>query len=194
MRWLFEIGSTSRKKKREDNIMEKTAIAYASDIIQGNTGGIIDRAFQKARIERYAKENHIRIIAWFEDENFNEFMFGRPKIKELITARESHDYLLVERVGALSSKWKEVRAMLRVMGGKNVKVQSTTTLWDCISQMARSHYRNTIAPSHAIPRAVQAVLTERKRRGYLIGAARGYFFREQRCSAGLFAAKEIGQP
>jgi DNA invertase Pin-like site-specific DNA recombinase len=165
------MGSIFRKQQKKESIMEKTATAYASDIIQGQTGRIIERAFQKARIEKYAKENNIRIIAWFEDEAFNECMFGRPQIKELITFRKPHDYLLVERIGTLSGKWKEVQAILRVMEAKRVRVQATTTLWDCISQMARHHYRNSTMPSHAIPRATQEIAAERQRAGYLVGVA-----------------------
>jgi hypothetical protein len=136
--------------------MEKTAIAYASDIILGNTGEVIDRAFQKARVEEYAKENNIKILAWFEDEAFSEYLFSRPKIKEMIAFKEPYDYVLVERVWTLSRKWKEVKALLKVLESKQVRVQATTTLWDCVSQMARHHYRNAAMSFDMIPCALEA--------------------------------------
>jgi hypothetical protein len=135
--------------------MEKTAIAYASDIILGNTGEVIDRAFQKARVEEYAKENNIKILAWFEDEAFSEYLFSRPKIKEMIAFKDAYDYVLVERVWTLSRKWKEVKALLKVLEPKQVKVQATTTLWDCVSQMARHHYRNAAMSFDMIPCALE---------------------------------------
>jgi hypothetical protein len=121
--------------------MEKKAIAYTSDIILGNTGLVIEREFQKKRIEEYAKENNIKIVAWFEEEAYNENPVGRPKIQALIGYDEPYDLLLVERTWAISRRWREVRALLKMMDNKNARVEAATTLWDCVSQMARTYYR-----------------------------------------------------
>jgi hypothetical protein len=135
------VESNSIEAKGKETTMEKKAIAYTSDIMLGNTGEIIERAFQRKRIEEYAKENDIKVVAWFEDETYNENLFSRPKIKELVAYTESYDLVLVERTWAISRKWKEVRSLMRVLENKKARMEATTTLWDCISQMARNYYR-----------------------------------------------------
>jgi hypothetical protein len=121
--------------------MEKRAIAYTSDIILGNSGEIIESAFQKKRIEEYAKENNIKVVAWFEDEAYNENLVARPEIQSLIAYEDPYELVLVERTWALSRRWKEIRALMNVLDNKKVRIEATTTLWDCVSQMARSYYR-----------------------------------------------------
>jgi hypothetical protein len=121
--------------------MEKKAIAYTSDVILGNSGEIIERVFQRKRIEEYAKENNIKVVDWFEDEAYNENLFARPNIQALIACKEAYDVVLVERTWALSRRWKEIRAFMKVLEDKKVRLEATTTLWDCVSQMARSYYR-----------------------------------------------------
>jgi len=121
--------------------MEKKAIAYTSDIILGNTGEVIEREFQKKRIEEYAKENHITIAAWFEEEAYNDTLFARPKIRELVAYKEPYDLVLVERTWALSRRWTEIKAFIKVLEANNGRMECATTLWDCVSQMARNYYR-----------------------------------------------------
>ncbi|MBN1656252.1 MAG: recombinase family protein [Deltaproteobacteria bacterium] len=134
--------------------MTKRAIAYTSDIILGNTGEIIERAFQRKRIEQYAAENGVEIVAWFEDEAYNENIFARPRVKEMLEYREPYELVLVERTWAISRKWKEIRAMMQVLESKHARVEATTTLWDCVSQMARNYYRpaqrKVESPSYAL--------------------------------------------
>ena len=121
--------------------MEKKAIAYTADIILGNTGTIIERALEKKRIEEYAKENHITIVAWFEEEAYEENPFARPKLKEALAYHEPYDVVLVERVWTISRKWKEVRGVMEAWEAKKARVECATTMWDCVSMMARNHYR-----------------------------------------------------
>jgi hypothetical protein len=125
----------------KERTMGKKAIAYTSDIIVGNTGVIIERAFQKKRIEEYAKENNIEIVAWFEDEVYDEELFSRPKIQALAAYAKPYDTVLVERTWALSRSWKEINAFIELLDTKKARMEATTTLWDCISQMARNYYR-----------------------------------------------------
>jgi hypothetical protein len=121
--------------------MEKKAIAYTVEIVLGNTGLVIEPAFQRQRIERYAKENDITVVAWFEEEGRHEDLFARPKIKELTEYKEPYDLVLVERTWAISRRWREIKALMKVLEDKHAKLEATTKLWDCISQMARAYYR-----------------------------------------------------
>lgn len=123
--------------------MEKKAIAYTSDIILGNTGEIIERDFQKKRIEEYAKENDIKVVAWFEDDIYNENPIARSQVQALAAYKEPYDLVLVERTWAISRKWKEIRAFMELVDNKKARMEATTTLWDCVSQMARNYYRPT---------------------------------------------------
>lgn len=121
--------------------MKKRAVAYTSDIILGNTGEIIERKFQRERIEAYAKESQIEIVAWFEDAMYSENLYTRPKVREMLSYTEPYELVLVERTWAISRKWKEVRTLLKVLEFKNVQMEAATTLWDCVSQMTRNYYR-----------------------------------------------------
>jgi hypothetical protein len=131
--------------------MEKKAIAYTADIVLANTGWVIEREFQKKRIEEYAKENNIKIVAWFEEEAYHENPFLRPKLQELIGYTEPYDMVLVERTWAISRRFREIKGLMKLVENKKAKVEATTRLWDCVSQMARHYYhRGTPMPACAL--------------------------------------------
>jgi len=145
--------------------MEKKAIAYTTDIILGNTGMVIDRASERKRIEEYAKENGITIVAWFEEEVYEENPTARPKLNAALACTEPHELVLVERVWAISRKWKEIQGVIKLFETKNARVESTTTLWDCVSMMARNHYRTTgrvacaVEDDNHVPESINLVET-----------------------------------
>jgi hypothetical protein len=136
--------------------MEKRAIAYTAEIILGNTGEVVSHEFQKARIEEYAKENGIEIIAWFEEGIYKEHLFAREKLAEMLTFKKPYEYVLVERVAAISRKWTEVKTLLNLFGAKHARMECATTLWDGVSQMARTFYRKPYAPRGVVPCSVEA--------------------------------------
>lgn len=121
--------------------MSPKAIAYASDIILGRTGGVVSRKEQRAAIEQHAKESGIEIVAWFEDEVYVPELLERPGVKALLECEEPYDMVLVERVHSLSGKWPELRRLLDLLERKKVKLEATSLRWDCVSQMARFHPR-----------------------------------------------------
>jgi len=123
--------------------MEKKAIAYITNIALGNTGIVIEPAFEKARIEEYAKENGIEIVAWFEEAGNEENPMARPKLKEAMAYGEPHELVLMERVWAISRKWKEVRGVMEAFEAKGAHLECATRLWDCTSMMARHYNRPT---------------------------------------------------
>jgi hypothetical protein len=122
--------------------MNKRAIVYTSDIFSSNSDAVIDGEFEKKRIEQYAKANDITVVAWFEEAAHGGTLFTRPKLKELVAYKEPYDLVLIERAGALSGKWREIRGMMKLFDGKNARLECTTTLYDCISMMARNYYRH----------------------------------------------------
>ena len=121
--------------------MAKKAMAYASDIVLGQTGEVIGRREQKELIRRYAEENGIEIVAWFEDEIYEEDVLARPGIRRLLASDNGCDCLLVERVWCLSRSPNEVRRFLKELDRQGARLESATVLWDCTSQMARWYYR-----------------------------------------------------
>jgi len=118
------------------------AIAYVSDVILGQTGQVISREVQKELIRRYAEENHIEVVAWFEDEVYAEDFLHRPGVQELMKSDMACDCLLVERTWSLSRDWNDLSAFMKELEAKSVKLESATLLWDCVSQKARQYYRN----------------------------------------------------
>ena len=117
----------------------KKAIAYVSDVILGRTGEVISREVQREAIRNHAAENGIEVVAWFEDEAYNEDVMARPGIQALLACDQA-DTVLVERVWSLTRNWKVLEGFLRELKGRHVKLESATTLWDCVSQMARHFF------------------------------------------------------
>lgn len=121
--------------------MTRKATAYVAEIMLGRTGEVIGCAAQKESILRYAAENDIEIVAWYEDDVYTEDLFERPGLKAMCEARLGCNCLLVDRIWALSRNWKQIRAFLDKAKCEDVVVQATTTMWDCLSQMARQYYK-----------------------------------------------------
>lgn len=121
--------------------MSRKAIAYVSDIVLGKTGEVISRKEQRAAILRYAADEGIEILAWFEDEAYAMNLRDRPGIQELLASELEFEHLLVERVGCLSGRWPELRRFLDRLLARGVRLTSATLHWDCVSQMARYYPR-----------------------------------------------------
>lgn len=136
----------------------KKATAYVSDVILGTTGDVISRADQKKKIEAYAAENGVEITAWYEDEIYAESLFDRPGLKALLADASGATTVLVERVWCLSRNWKELRDLMGRLETRSARLESATTLWDCVSQMARHHYTTGGLQARG-ERAVEAVET-----------------------------------
>jgi DNA invertase Pin-like site-specific DNA recombinase len=115
----------------------RKAIAYVSDVILGRTGEVISREQQRAAIRQAVQESGVEVVAWFEDEAYNEDVLSRPGIQALLACEERCDTVLVERVWSLSRNWKVLEGFLTELKGRGVRLESTATLWDCVSQMAR---------------------------------------------------------
>ncbi len=119
----------------------KKAIAYVSDVILGRTGEVIGREHQKEMINRYAQENGIEIVAWFEDEAYSEDIRSRPGIRQLLSCDRTCDGILVERVWAFSRSWSLLQPFLADLKADGNTLVAATQLWDCVSQQTRDFYR-----------------------------------------------------
>ena len=128
-------GMGHAKEGRVD--MSRKAIAYVSDVILGRTGEVIRRSAQRELLRQYAEENDIEIVAWFEDEVYNEDILSRPGIQQLLGCEKECDCVLVERVWALSRQWPMLRGFLKALELHGRQLESATLLWDCVSQQCR---------------------------------------------------------
>jgi DNA invertase Pin-like site-specific DNA recombinase len=134
--------------------MSKRAIAYVSDIILGNTGTIVSRDYQKEQINKYAKDNDIEVVAWFEDRMYNENILERPGVTELMSCSEKVDCVLVERVWAFSRDFTKLTPVFEKLENKGMKLEAATTMWDCCSQRVRRYFTATNPNERRAPRAV----------------------------------------
>lgn len=119
----------------------KKALCYLSDIMLGQTGEVISKDYQKARILEYAERGGIEIIGYYEDDMYNEDVLSRPGVEAMLLDDRDYDLILVERVWAFSRSWSILKGLLTVLKLKSVTLESATTMWDCTSQKTRDHYR-----------------------------------------------------
>ena len=119
----------------------KRAIAYVSDIILGRTGEVIKRSCQVELIAQYAADNNTEIIGWFEDEMYNEDLLTRPGIRALLSCVKPYDLVICERVWALSRSMAALEPFFKELDRRGVKLESATTMWDCVSQQCRRRFR-----------------------------------------------------
>jgi DNA invertase Pin-like site-specific DNA recombinase len=121
----------------------KKAIAYVSDIILGRTGEVIKRSCQVELIAQYASDKDTEIIGWFEDEVYNEEVFGRPGIRALLSYDKPYDLLICERVWALSRSMAILEPFFKELDRRGVRLECATTMWDCVSQQCRRRFRGS---------------------------------------------------
>ena len=136
--------------------MRERAIAYTSDVILGKTGEVISRNYQKELINKFAEENGLEIVAWFEDKMYEEDILARPGIKELLAYEGPYEVFLVERIWALSRKMGTLAGFFKVLEQKKVKVETATYLWDCTSQMVR----RAVTTKPVAPAVVKPLVTK----------------------------------
>jgi len=115
----------------------KKAIAYTADITFGTTGEVISRSHQKELIRKYAAENGIDVVAWFEDARADEELLKRPGIQAMLAYNGPAEVFLLERVWALSRNVPTLQDFFTMLAPKNMRFEAASYLWDCISQIVR---------------------------------------------------------
>jgi hypothetical protein len=122
----------------------KKAVAYTSDIVLGRTGEVIKRSYQADLIRKHAAENDIEIVAWFEDAMYNEDVMARPGVKSLLAFNEPYDMVLTERAWALSRSMGALETFFKELDRRGVTFESSTTMWDCVSQKCRRRFNPSL--------------------------------------------------
>ena len=125
------------------------AIAYTSDVTMHRTKEVISRATQKEVINKYAAENGIEIAAWFEDEVYEENVFGRAGARGMLEAIDGCDMVLVERVWSFSRNVQTLEKLYAELDKKGVRLEAASTLWDIASQKCRHRFNGTLRAAGA---------------------------------------------
>jgi hypothetical protein len=139
--------------------MARKAMAYLSDVIIGRTGEVIGREAQREAIRKYAAENDIEVVAWFEDELYDEDPMARPGMQAMLSSDTVCDLVLVERVWSVSRSWPVLQSVLETFDRRGLRFEATATLWDCVSQQARHHFApagSRLRPVQPVPQPVAA--------------------------------------
>ena len=120
----------------------KKAIAYTADITFGTTGEVISRSHQKELIRKYAAENGIDVVAWFEDARADEELLKRPGIQAMLAYNGPAEVFLLERVWALSRNVPTLQDFFTMLAPKNMRFEAASYLWDGTSQIVRRQLAN----------------------------------------------------
>jgi hypothetical protein len=131
----------------------KKAIAYTSDVILMRTKEVISREAQKEVIKKYAAENGIEIAAWFEDEVYEENVFGRAGARGMLEAIDGCDMVLVERVWSFSRNVQTLEKLYAELDKKGVRLEAASTLWDIASQKCRHRFSGAVPAARAVKSA-----------------------------------------
>lgn len=138
----------------------KRAVAYVSDIILGCSGEVIKRSCQMELIRQFAADSGIEIIACFEDEMYNEDILARPGVRAMLAFSQPYEMVLCERVWTFSRSMAPMESFFSELDRRGVKLESATTMWDCVSQKCRHRYSDM----KERPEPVRRVIAKERKR------------------------------
>jgi DNA invertase Pin-like site-specific DNA recombinase len=118
------------------------AIAYVSDLTLGHSGETLNRSGQIEIISKFASENQIEIVAWFEDDACSDQVLTKPGIQALLACDKTYDLVLCERVWALSRSMEALQPFLAELDRRGVGFDCAASMWDLASQQCRRRTRN----------------------------------------------------
>jgi hypothetical protein len=118
----------------------RKAVGYVCDVPVANTGMVISKEDQRARILKCAEQENLEIIAVYEDEKYTGEFSNRPGVRKILECSEHFDVLLVERIWCFSRKMKDLKPFLDTIDARCAEVLCSSCLWDCVSQRIRHRY------------------------------------------------------
>lgn len=123
----------------------KKAVGYVCDIPIPRTDIVISKEEQRIRLMKYAQKENIELLCILEDENYTEDIMNRPGLQKALAFEEPYDFLLVERIWAVSRKRKDLEPFLKALDRRQVVLVASSYLWDCVSQMVRHRYAGRLS-------------------------------------------------
>lgn len=116
---------------------KKKAVGYVCDIPVAGEEITISREYQRTKIEKYAREHDIDLVAVYEDSEYTDDFVGRPGVKAVLGCCGEVDEVLVERVWCMSRKMKDLKPFMEAVCTKGARLVAASYLWDCVSQQVR---------------------------------------------------------
>jgi len=131
----------------------KKVVAYMCPIPLDYADDVISSEEQKKYITKYSIRNKLDVSAFYEDVEPSEDILQRPAIREILDKERDAGVLLVERVWCLSRKRTLLKPFLEILDSEGIKLQTATTMMDCVSQFARHWHKNKELPFYEPPEA-----------------------------------------
>jgi hypothetical protein len=103
---------------------------------------MIPRGTQKDLLKRFAAENEVEIVAWFEDEMCEENLLKRPGIQALLAYGGPFDVVICGRVWALSRSMTVLQPFFEELDRRGVGLETAESMWDCVSQQCRRRFKS----------------------------------------------------
>ncbi len=122
----------------------KRAIGYVCDIPVTGTNMIIGKEDQRMRLIKYAEKENIELVHIFEDNAYTEDFMNRPGLQKVLTMLHEYDTVLVERAWVLTTRKKDLMPFLEMIESKQTRLVATAYLWDCLHQILRRRYADTL--------------------------------------------------
>ena len=113
------------------------ALAYIREFRFGSSDEILGRDQQKESIRRFAEENRMEIVAWFEDKADVQDVLSRPGIRAMLAYNGAFESILCERIWAISHSMEFLTPFLRELDRRGARLETVAPLWDCVSQQCR---------------------------------------------------------
>ena len=117
--------------------MMTKAVAYSIAMLCTESGDVIARGVQEERVKRFAADNGIEIVGWFEDETGEMDILKRPGIQAIFACGRQFDVVLCERAWVFSRSMADLEPFFQELDRRGLKLQSSTLLWDRVSQQCR---------------------------------------------------------
>jgi CheY-like chemotaxis protein len=131
----------------------KKAVAYACPIVLDYADDIITIDEQKKKITKFAQKFKLEIVAFYEDENPTDDIMRQPALREIFEKEQEAGVFLCERIWCLSRKRNILRPFLETLDCEGFRLETATTMMDCVSMYARHWNKNKDAPIISGPEA-----------------------------------------
>jgi hypothetical protein len=113
------------------------ALAYTSDFKPGNSDRIDARDRQIENIKRFAEENDIEIVEWFEDAAESKDVLARPGIQSMLGYGGAFQIVICDRMLAIAQSLEILTPFLKELESRGARLEAATPSWDCVSQQCR---------------------------------------------------------
>jgi len=116
------------------------AIAYVNDPVFGPQGDALGVGRQTEAIKKYAADNGLEIIAWFEDQAPHNDVLTRPGIRRLLAFDQPYERIICAQIKAVSNSLAGLRPFFEELDLRGVRLDPAVSQWDLVSQLSRRRF------------------------------------------------------